>query len=154
MIRIIKDTPRLLYYEENGIKKIRLKNEEVSHVSDTTCDTFSGKSQSIQRNRISTIRSKYTDALVIPLNREQHKECEPKIGTSFYNKARCFVKYLPLSVAHFFCYKMYLETGHVIKPSPELMYMFNKPDFIDVGLVKSLIKEVQELELSKIQKEK
>lgn len=55
-MKIIKETPRFIYYEENGIKKIRIKNKEVGHVINTTRYAFSSQDQSIQRNRISTIR--------------------------------------------------------------------------------------------------
>lgn len=57
----------------------------------------------------STIGKKYTDYLVVMLTREEHKECEPKIGTSIYNKAVMFVEYLPRAIKHLIEYVESLE---------------------------------------------
>ena len=59
----------------------------------------------------STLGLKYTDHLIVMLTREEHKECEPKIGSSHYNKAEAFIKYLPQAINNLVSYVEFLNSG-------------------------------------------
>lgn len=60
----------------------------------------------------STFGLKFTDHLIVMLTRDEHRECEPKIGTSAYNKAEAFIKYLPQAINNLIEYAEENNSNH------------------------------------------